>query len=133
VRAIEIPGEGDTWTMIRVRPVLPLFIAAVGLCLFVSSCGGGDDEPSQSEKLQAIGQAQVAFQQAKVAGQDLSAGPCIAESLPAPGLSDWVADVAHDPRQPVDDQPQNQCQRFRNGEAHHFVELTPTGELIRAQ
>jgi hypothetical protein len=119
--------------VIPVRQVLPLFIAAVAVCLVVSGCGGGDDEPSQSEKLQAIGQAQVAFQQAKVAGQDLSAGPCIAESLPAPGLSDWVADVAHDPRQPVDDQLQNQCQRFRNGDAHHFVELTPTGQLIRAE
>jgi hypothetical protein len=115
------------------RAVLLPFIAAVLAATTFSACGGGDDEPSQSEKLQAIGQAQVAFQQAKVAGQDLSAGPCIAESLPAPGLTDWVADVAHDPRQPVDDQPQNQCQRFRNGDAHHFVELTPTGQLIRAQ
>jgi hypothetical protein len=119
--------------VIRARQAPPLFIAALAVCLFVSSCGGDDDEPSQSEKIQAIGQAQVAFQQARVAGQDLSAGPCIAESLPAPGLSDWVADIAHDPRQAVDDEPKNQCQRYRDGEAHHFVELTPTGQLIRAQ
>jgi hypothetical protein len=116
----------------RPRLVLPLFIAAF-LVLATAGCGGDDDEPSQSERLQAIGQAQVAFQQAKVAGQDLSSGPCIAESLPAPGLDDWVADVAHDPRQPVDDEPANQCQRYRDGEAHHFVELTPQGQLIRAE
>ena len=62
---------------------------------------------------------------------DLSAGPCLAERLP--GLPDWVVDVAHDPRQAVDDQPVNQCARYRAGEAHHFVELDPDGELIRAQ
>jgi hypothetical protein len=118
--------------VLRARFVPPLFIAAF-LVLPLTACGGGDDQPSQSERLQAIGQAQVAFQQAKVAGRDLSVGPCIAETLPAPGLDDWVADVAHDPRQSVDDEPQNQCQRYRDGDAHHFVELSPTGQLIRAQ
>jgi hypothetical protein len=96
----------------------------------VAGCGGGD-EPSQSEKSQAVGQALVAFKQAQQSGTALSAGPCISESLP--GLSDWVADVAHDPRQDVDDEPSNQCRRYRDGEAHHFVELSPTGELIRAE
>jgi hypothetical protein len=40
-------------------------------------------------------------------------------------------DIAHDPRQDVDDDPANQCQRYREGEASHFVELDPSGELIR--
>jgi hypothetical protein len=44
-----------------------------------------------------------------------------------------VADIAHDPRQAIDDAPENQCQRYRSGEAHHFVELAPDGQLIRAQ
>ena len=44
-----------------------------------------------------------------------------------------MVDIAHDPRQDVDDDPANQCQRFRDGEASHFVELTPEGELIRAE
>jgi len=105
---------------------------ALLLAAFAVGCGGGDGSaPSQSEKSQAVGQAVVAFQQAQQSGEDLSNGPCISERLP--GLSDWVADVAHDPRQDVDDQPANQCQRYRDGEAHHFVELTPTGQLIRAQ
>lgn len=38
-----------------------------------------------------------------------------------------------DPREDVDDDPANQCQRYRSGEADHFVELTPDGELIRAE
>ena len=106
------------------------FIAGF-LPLALTGCGGGGDEPSQSEKSQAEGQAAVAFQQAQKSGEDLSAGPCISESVP--GLPDWVADVAHDPRQPVDDEPANQCQRYRSGPAHHFVELNPDGQLIRAE
>ena len=48
-------------------------------------------------------------------------------------MPDWVADIAHDPRGDVDDEPENQCRRYRDGEASHFVELTPEGELIRAE
>ena len=72
-----------------------------------------------------------AFHQTKSAGVDLDRGPCIAQRLP--GLSDWVVDIAHDPRQPIDDDPANQCARFRDGQAHHFVELDPDGDLIRAE
>ena len=72
-----------------------------------------------------------AFDAAEAKGMDLTDGPCIAEQLP--DLPDWVADVAHDPRTDVDDEAENQCDRYREGEAHHFVELTPDGELIRAE
>jgi hypothetical protein len=75
--------------------------------------------------------AAAKFIYAGKAKADLSAGPCLSEGIP--GLSDWVVDIAHDPRQAVDDQPANQCQSFRDGETHHFVELTPDGQLIRAQ
>jgi hypothetical protein len=44
----------------------------------------------------------------------------------------WVADVAHDPRQDVYDQPENQCEAYRSGDADHFVELDPEGEFIRS-
>jgi hypothetical protein len=117
---------------IRPRRLPPSLIAAfLVLASGLPACGGGDDEPSQSEKSQAVGQALVAFQQAQQSGTDLSAGPCISESLP--GLSDWVADIAHDPREGIDDEPANQCQRYRDGEADHFVELDEDGTLIRAE
>jgi hypothetical protein len=96
--------------------------------VLVVGCGGG---PSEAEKDKAAAAAKAAYAKAEMAGTDFSKGPCIAERLP--GLPDWVADVAHDPRQSVDDQPANQCARFRNGEAGHFVELDPNGKLIRAQ
>jgi hypothetical protein len=103
---------------------------AVVAATFIAGCGSGSSA-SQSDNDQAVAEAKAAFAKARASGQDLSRGPCIAEHLP--GLSDWAADVAHDPRRPVDDQPQNQCQSYRNGQTHHFVELTPDGQLIRAQ
>jgi hypothetical protein len=60
---------------------------------------------------------------------DLSAGPCLSNSV----IPDWVADIAHSPRQDVDNLPANQCSAYRDGTAHHFVELDPAGNLIRAQ
>ena len=60
---------------------------------------------------------------------DLARGPCLSENL----LPDWVADIAHNPRQRVDDESANQCQNFRNGTAKHFVELDLEGNLIRAE
>jgi hypothetical protein len=105
--------------------VLPL----LALLFVFAACG--DDEPSESEKDQAVAAATKAFESANLSAAELEVGPCIAEELP--GLDDWVVDIAHDPRTDVDDDPANQCQRYREGEAHHFVELTPEGELIRAE
>ena len=57
----------------------------------------------------------------------MSGGPCLGVIT-----KDWVADVAHDPRQDVDDDPANQCEPYRSGEASHFVELDPQGNFIRS-
>ncbi len=59
--------------------------------------------------------------------QDLSSGPCLAENL----LQDWVCDVAHNPRQRIDDEPSNQCTSYREGKSHHFVEVDEDCNLIR--
>jgi hypothetical protein len=107
-----------------------LALAALCTAFAVAGCGGGDDA-SEGERDQAIAQAQEAYDQAKTSGTNLADGPCIAESLT--DLPDWVVDIAHDPREDVDDDPANQCQRYRDGEASHFVELTPEGELIKAE
>ena len=61
--------------------------------------------------------------------EDKSDGPCLSNNI----YPDWVCDVAHDPREVVDDIPENQCEKFQTGEAHHFVEVTPGCEFIRAQ
>jgi hypothetical protein len=99
--------------------------------MLLAGCGGSSGNSGNSERGKAVSAAKDAYATAKKAGSDLSKGPCLAEKLP--GLPDWVVDVAHDPRQPVDDEPANQCARYRSGAAHHFVEIDPNGKLIRAQ
>jgi hypothetical protein len=96
-------------------------IATIALALF-AGCGGkqADDE--------TIALAKRAYAQAKARGLDMARGPCLGVIKP-----DWVADVAHDPRQDVDDEPQNQCAAYREGKAHHFVELDPDGNYIRSR
>jgi hypothetical protein len=109
-------------------PVLPLFIAGVLVAALLAGCGGGSGA-DQGDEDKAIAAAKFLF--AGQAKRDLGTGPCLSESLP--GLTDWAVDIAHDPRQAVDDEPANQCQSYRAGETHHFVELTPDGQLIRAE
>jgi len=77
----------------------------------------------------AIAKAKELWRAKFITGEDLSNGPCLSNEV----VPDWVADIAHDPRQAVDDLPENQCSAYREGRAHHFVELDPAGNLIRAQ
>lgn len=107
----------------------PLVVAIASVALAVPGCGGND--VSEEERDRAIAAAEQTHEEAVSRGEDPDVGPCIAEKLP--GLPDWVADVAHDPREDIDDEPENQCRRYREGEASHFVELTPAGALIRAE
>ena len=54
--------------------------------------------------------------------------PCLSNEI-AP---DWACDVANNPRTIMDDSPENQCESYRNGSVHHFVEVTPDCKFIRA-
>lgn len=63
----------------------------------------------------------------KEEGVDFSNGPCLGMIA-----QDWVLDIAHNPRLLIDDKAQNQCADFREGRAHHFIELDEEGNLIRS-
>jgi hypothetical protein len=90
-----------------------------------------DDDVSDDERQQAIEAAQAVYAAQAAAGVDFTNGPCISDELEdVPG---WSVDVAHDPREDIDDQPENQCQAYREGRTAHFVELDPDGNLIRAR
>ena len=69
--------------------------------------------------------------EAKKNGMDLSNGPCLSDNNPSWNFADWVCDVAHMPRKPVDNLPANQCQDFRSGKAHHFVEVDENCQVIK--
>lgn len=99
--------------------------------LATACISGDDDDPSNAERERAIEAALEVYAEVAAGGADLSNGPCIAEELETvPG---WSVDIAHDPREAVDDDPANQCQAYRDGRTQHFVELTPEGTLIRAR
>ncbi len=72
-------------------------------------------------------QSQLVAYKSKIK-MDYSTGPCLG-ALPID--DNWVIDIAHNPRQPVDDEPTNQCAAYNVGKAKHFIELDETGNLIQ--
>jgi len=82
----------------------------------------------QNQRDEAMRLAKQLYEQKKSQGMDFSNGPCLTNTL----MPDWVVDIAHNPREAIDDLPDNQCSAFRDGKAHHFVELDLNGNLIRA-
>lgn len=77
----------------------------------------------------AVNQAKYFYQMKRLQGEDLSFGPCISNAL----MPDWVADIAHNPREEIDDLRENQCPAYLEGRVRHFVELDLEGNLIRAK
>jgi len=97
--------------------VLPLLV----LLMFASGCVNEvTDENMALEKCRELCES---------SDLDLDASPCLSNDV----AKDWVCDVAHSPRQEIDNQPENQCEAYRNGTAHHFVELDADCELIKMQ
>lgn len=90
----------------------------------LAGCGGGGGTEADPETIRL---AKSAYAKALSGGIDLRPGPCLGVIKP-----DWVADVVHDPRNDVDDEPANQCAAYRNGDAHHFVELDLQGKYVRS-
>jgi len=65
------------------------------------------------------------------AGDQMENGPCLLDRIPSD--PDWSCDIAHMPRQEVDNNPDNQCQAYRSGNTTHFIELSTECRLIRAE
>lgn len=68
---------------------------------------------------------------AEGSGQYLGNGPCLSDPTegwqPSWSINDWACDVAHSPRQAIDNLPENQC----HGSYHHFVEVFANCSIIR--
>lgn len=58
------------------------------------------------------------------------AGLCLAEGGQNGMAENWVCDVAHNPRQDVDNLKENQCATY--GPGRHFVEVDTDCKFIRA-
>lgn len=89
------------------------------------------NEPEESEftefEQMLIIKAKNIFEEKKAEGILMDKSPCLTNDL----AEGWVLDVAHDPREPIDNLPENQCSSFREGKAKHFIELNPEGKLIK--
>lgn len=86
------------------------------------------EQKKQADKTLAQIKCQELCQQVITAeGTDPAIGPCLSEAI----IPDWVCDVVHSPRQPVDNDPKNQCAAFREGRAHHFVEVDGNCSLVQ--
>jgi len=119
------------------------FLAILIISLLGTGCGKKEVEQTanivtgyqdisfknKAERDLAIAQSKELYRIKKAEGVDFSNGPCLSNQI----ISDWVADIAHQPRKTIDNRPENQCPAFREGKAHHFVELDLEGNLIRAQ
>ena len=84
--------------------------------------------PAFSTTDEALKNALNLYLQKRREGVDMTNGPCLGKIA-----ADWVLDIAHNPRQPVDNQPQNQCAQYKEGTVHHFIELDPEGKFINAR
>lgn len=113
------------------KNLITVFVLIIGLFLFSGwNCSGvKKDEMVKDDNDRAIELAEEIFKQKKSEGMDMSSGPCLSNEI-IPG---WVVDVAHNPRQPIDNLPENQCSAYRDGRASHFVELDLDGNLIKAK
>ena len=69
------------------------------------------------------------FDKKTAEGLLMDKSPCLSNEL----ANGWVLDIAHDPREPIDNLPENQCLDFREGRAKHFIELSPKGKVIQVK
>jgi len=109
------------------------------LIIFICGCTFLQQPTEENETPQtetAISTCKDLCEAALKSGQYLESGPCISDAKqnwePNWDVNNWVCDIAHYPRQPIDSLQENQCQGFKEGKAQHFVELYPNCTLIRA-
>ena len=87
-----------------------------------------DDAAREAFVEEVVQHGQILLTERLNAGDDLSHGPCLDNG---DTFADWVIDIAHDPREAVDGEPENQCSAYRRGSAKNFVELSLRGDVIR--
>lgn len=109
--------------------ILSLIIISITTYLTLAINSPSPKAVSKNEVDIAVNQAKFLFKLKKERGEDLSFGPCLSDAL----MPKWVVDIAHNPRIPLDDLPENQCPSFREGRVEHFVELDIDGNLIRTE
>jgi hypothetical protein len=115
------------------KPLSGLILTALIALIFLSGCAQNPPEsnsssaPSYEQSL--IDACVQACENSKAAGNNLENGPCLLNPMPQNGS--WVCDVAHDPRQDIDNLVENRCPAFGKGETMHFIEVNPECYFIK--
>lgn len=111
-------------------PKLQLFILALTVIIITAIAtiifSKPQDKLSKTEIETATNQANMLYRQRKMLGESFILGPCLSNAL----MDDWVVDIVHNPRMPIDDLPENQCPSFREGRAKHAIELDLEGRVV---
>ena len=81
-------------------------------------------EGNKTKKQQAIECALQLYKEEKNKGVDISS-QCLGV------WGDYAVDIVHVPRSSEDNLIENQCQDYRNGKVHHFIELDKNGNIVR--
>lgn len=105
------------------------FVIIIGALVIRFNSHPGYKKGSSTLYDNAVGGAIQLYAQRFFEGVDMSKGPCLSNDL----MSGWVVDIVHNPREKIDDLPENQCQAFIEGRATHFVELDLNGNLVQVR
>jgi len=120
--------------MQRIMSILVFALASVVFIIILNFANLSSDELKVIEICKKACEARV-----KNYGVD-NEGKCLLN--PVPNYPDWVCDIAHSPRLPIDSLCENMCSEYKEyktlcpnatsvGRASHFVEVDPNCNLIR--
>lgn len=114
------------------KSLLPL----MALALLLAGCAANteDAQPQSqapSEAAESLSEESICISACKMAKArgSIDSGPCLLNPIEEyPG---WVCDVAHYPRQDIDNLPENQCSAYRERAASNFIELDTRCNIIK--
>lgn len=107
-----------------------IFICVYSLLIYLQNNKPVGYKPGNKfEEDIAVNQAKFFYKQSKDRGEDFKDGKCLTNAL----MDGWVVDIVHDPRQPMDDLPENQCEAYVVGGSARLVELDTEGNIVRVQ
>ncbi|MBI4159504.1 hypothetical protein HY500_04595 [Candidatus Woesearchaeota archaeon] len=99
---------------------MKFYVFFILMLLFIGGC-----TKSVSENISLNEECINSCKGALKEGRNLENGPCLLNPMKN---KDWVCDVAHNPRQEVDDISENQCNSYKE----HFIEVDPNCNFIVA-
>lgn len=111
-------------------PLLALALLLSGCTTIVYKAEPPSAQTAENPTAETLSEENICISACKLAKArgDIDRGPCLLNPIEN---TDWVCDVAHQPRTEIDNQAENQCSAFREGKARHFVEVDTNCNLIK--